>query len=237
MRSRQKLIFHQMELRKHIHSLLRRNGLHYKAQTQNKSHWTKLHYCWLERTIASATGSFKVNLGLLVQQLKGLNNSLGEYGEQVEALAKTSRYEKSVQALTCYKGIKNIFALTMITQIGDVKRFPHPRQLVSWIGMDIREYSSGGKHNRFGITKHGNHYCRTAFIEANQRGYRTARIGKDVKARRVHTAPEFIDIADRCLRRLNKKGNRLLLAGKHPTKSKLLVLGRWWDLFGNRYTK
>ena len=71
--------------------------------------------------------------------------------------------------------------------------------------MDIREYSSGGKHNRFGITKQGNRYLRTAFIEANQHGYRTARITKDIKARRAHTAPELIDIADRCLRRLNKR--------------------------------
>ena len=60
-------------------------------------------------------------------------------------------------------------------EIGDIKRFPHPRQLMSWVGMDIREYSSGGKHNRFGITKQGNRYLRSAFIEANQRGYRTAR--------------------------------------------------------------
>jgi transposase len=50
----------------------------------------------------------------------------------------------------------------MITEIGDIQRFPHPRQLVSWVGMDIREYSSGGKHNRFGITKHGNRHLRTA---------------------------------------------------------------------------
>ena len=36
-----------------------------------------------------------------------------------------------------------------------------------------------------------------------------------------HIAPELINIADRCLRRLNKKGNRLLLAGKHPNKVKV----------------
>ena len=108
----------------------------------------------------------------------------------------------------------------MITEIGDITRFPHPRQLVSWIGMDIREYSSGGKHQRFGITKQGNRYWRTAFIEANQRGDRTATVSKELKARRAHTAPELVDIADRCLRRLNKKGNRLLLAGKHPNKVK-----------------
>ena len=158
---------------------------------------------------------------------------MAEYGQQIEVLANTPRYRQAVQSLTCYKGIKNIFALTMITEIGDVKRFPHPRQLVSWIGMDIREYSSGGKHNRFGITKHGNRYIRTAFVEANQRGYRTARIGKDLKARRKDTAAEFINIADRCLRRLSKKGNRLLLAGKHPNKVKVAcareMVGFVWE--------
>ena len=99
--------------------------------------------------------------------------------------------------------------------------------------MDIREYSSGGKYNRFGITKQGNRYLRTAFVEANQRGYRTARVTKDLKARRKSTYPEFISIADRCLRRLNKKGNRLRLAGKHPNKVKVAcareMVGFVWE--------
>jgi transposase len=233
LRTRQKLVEQQTELRKHLQALLRRNGLHYKAQTQSKTHWTKQHYNWLERMIETTSGSLKVNLALLLRQLKNLNGILVEYGEQIEALASSPRYQKPVQALTCYKGIKHLFALTMITEIGDIKRFPHPRQLMSWIGMDIREYSSGGKHNRFGITKHGNRYLRTAFVEANQRGYRTAHISKDLKARRAQTAPEWIDIANRCLRRLNKKGNRLLMSGKHPNKVKVAcareMVGFVWE--------
>jgi transposase len=38
MRSRQNLLQQQTELRKHMQALLRRNGLHYKAQTQSKTH-------------------------------------------------------------------------------------------------------------------------------------------------------------------------------------------------------
>ena len=155
LRTRQKLVEQQTELRKHLQALLRRNGLHYKAQAQSKTHWTKQHYDWLKRMIEAASGSLNVNLTLLLRQLKALNGILAQYDAQIEALARSPRYQKPVQALTCYKGIKHLFALTMITEIGDIKRFPHPRQLVSWIGMDIREYSSGGKHNRFGITKHG----------------------------------------------------------------------------------
>ncbi len=71
------------------------------------------------------------------------------------------------------------------------------------------------------MTRQGNRYLRTAFIEANQRGYRTAKLSKDLKARRADAKPAYIAMADRCLPRLNKKGNRLLLEGKHPNKVKV----------------
>jgi transposase len=178
-----------------------------------------------------------VSLSLLIRQLKHLDEILAAYGVEVEALAVAPRYEEPVRALTCFffwkEGIKNLFALTMITEIGDVKRFVHPRQLVSWAGMDIREYASGGKSNRLGITRQGNRYLRTALIEANQRGYRSAALGKDVKARRAKSRSAYVAIADRCLQRLNRKGNRLLLAGKHPNKVKVAcareMVGFVWE--------
>jgi hypothetical protein len=99
--------------------------------------------------------------------------------------------------------------------------------------MDIREYSSGGKSHRFGITKQGNCYLRTAFIEANQRAYRTTKLSREIKARRANANPEYITIADRCLKRLSKKGNRLLDAGKHPNKVKVAcareMIGFVWE--------
>jgi hypothetical protein len=90
---------------------LRRNGLHYKAQTGFKSHWTKPHYAWLRRTIRGSAGSLQVNLSLLLRQIRGLDEALVEYGQHIEELAVTPRYQEAVQSLTCYKGIKNLFAL------------------------------------------------------------------------------------------------------------------------------
>ena len=180
LRSRQQLMHQQGALRRHIQSLLRRNGFDYKAQTQRKTHWGKHHYAWLEKTIERCSAGLRTNVSLLLRQLKSLDAILVAYSEEVQALALTPRYREAVKALTCYKGIKHLFAMTMITEVGDVKRFAHPQKLVSWIGMDIREYASGGKSSRFGITGQGNRYLRTAFIEANQRGYRTARLSKDI---------------------------------------------------------
>ena len=54
-----------------------------------------------------------------------------------------------------------------------------------------------------------------------------------MKAGRKDTAPELVAIADRCMRRLNKKGNRLLLSGKHPNKVKVAcareMVGFVWE--------
>jgi transposase len=97
-----------------------------------------VHHSWLERTIAAQPGSLKANLELQYRQLQDINRSLAEYNQQIEALAQTERYQKPVQALTCCKGIKTIFALNMITEIGDIQRFPHPRQLVSWMFASTR---------------------------------------------------------------------------------------------------
>ena len=64
-RSRQRLLVQQTEPRKHIQSLLRRHGRHFKAETQFKSHWTLKHYAWLDKAVNTDTGSFKLNLPLL----------------------------------------------------------------------------------------------------------------------------------------------------------------------------
>ena len=96
MRSRQNLLEQQSKLRKHIQALLRRNGFHYKEQTQSKSHWTKNHYGWLDKTIEALSGSLKINLQLLLRQLHALNATLAEYEQHIDALAKSTRYEKAV---------------------------------------------------------------------------------------------------------------------------------------------
>lgn len=82
--SRQNLLQQQTQLRWHIHTLLRRNGLHYKDQPRTETHWTKQYYRWLDRIIDAASGSFKVKLELLVSQLKGLNATLTVYDRRIE---------------------------------------------------------------------------------------------------------------------------------------------------------
>ena len=93
--------------------------------------------------------------------------------------------------------------------------------------------SYGGTHHRFGITKHGNRYLRTALVEANQRTCRGPNVGKDVLARRRNLPAAFVEIAERCQRRLAKKAYRLTAVGKHTNKVKVAcareMIGFVWE--------
>jgi len=60
LRTRQHLLQQQPELHRHMQALSRRGGLHYKADTQNKTHWAKHHYGWLDRTIDGLSGSLNL---------------------------------------------------------------------------------------------------------------------------------------------------------------------------------
>lgn len=233
LRTRQFVMNQLMELRSCLQSLLRRHGHHYKQECGPKVHWKAHHRGWLEKLIEQSTGSFGANLKLFAQQMKWLEHTLKEYDVLVDELAAKPEYQKRVKALTVYKGIKNIWAMTLISEIGDIDRFSHPGQITSWAGLDIREYSSGGNKNRFGITKHGNRFVRTALVEINQKGFRTTTVSNALKARRKDAPQEFVDIADRCHKRLYKKSYRLLMNGKHPNKVKVAcareMVGFIWE--------
>lgn len=99
LRSREFMLRKLSEVRTHIQSLLKRNGGQFKAETANKSHWTKHHFYWLERVIEESTGSLKLNLSLLVQQMKWLEHTIKEYNHAINELAESDSYQKKCKLL------------------------------------------------------------------------------------------------------------------------------------------
>ena len=233
LRSRRFLVDHRKVLRRHILSICRLVGLHFKLETNAKHHWTKQHINWLVDNVNKLEGAAKLNLEILLRQLEKLDEGIDEYDKEVKKLAEKERYKKKKDALNCFRGISTLTAMTFITEIGDVKRFKHPKQLTSYCGLDVTEYSSGGKEKKFGITKMGNKRIRTAAIESCQMIDRSKPLSKRLKAHRKGQDIKVIDIADRCTKRLRKKSNNLLDAGKNRNKVKTACarefLGFVWE--------
>lgn len=213
------------QLRRHKQytlSFCRRQGWDYRGECGTKSsYWTGPHFVWLERFIKSAEPAVnRFTLGSAVDQVKHVQVQIECFEKEITRLAEGPFYRQKVGALLCFRGISTVNAMTLITEIGDPNRFAHPTKLASYAGMDICEYSSG-KEKRWSITKMGNHYLRTVSVESVQSAWRPPRIGKRLKAQRKGIEKEFIDIADKCARRLYQKSSRLLFSGKAKNKVKV----------------
>ena len=53
-----------------------------------------------------------------------------------------------VEALMRVRGFDIVAAASFIAELGDLSRFAHPRQLMSYLGLVPSEYSSGSKRRQ-----------------------------------------------------------------------------------------
>ncbi len=114
-------------------------------------------------------------------------------------------------------------AITILVELGDLRRFGAAPQLMAAIGVVPAESSTGDKQNRRGITKTGNAHVRRVLVEAAWHYQRRATAGARVQARRKGKAQALVDIAVKCDLRLNKRFNRLTSRGKKSTVAVVAV--------------
>lgn len=73
-----------------------------------------------------------------------------------------------VKALMAFKGFKEVAAMITISELGDLTRFQHPRQLMAFLGLVPSENSTGTKRRQGAITKCGNAHARWILIQSAQ---------------------------------------------------------------------
>ena len=223
-------------LKREILSHCRVFDVHYKQETEAKSYWTKSHFDYLNKLVLSDRKDriFKVILENYLFSLESLTTSMSRLEEEIRSLACSDKYKRKVEALGCMKNLSDMSAMVLLTEIGDIKRFSHPKQLMSYAGLDIIENSSGSSIRKGGITKMGNKRIRTALVEASQNCQRPCVIGRGLKERRKDQPLNFIKIGDRSMKRLHKKANRLLHRGKPINKIKVAcareLAGFVWEM-------
>jgi transposase len=104
-----------------------------------------------------------------------LHDALDVEIELVERqLAEQALARPDVRRLMTIPGVGAITALALVAVIGDVTRFPSPRQLVGYLGLDPRVRQSGEKAARHGhISRAGQAHARGLLIEAAHVAIRT----------------------------------------------------------------
>ena len=234
LRSRVFLIQQRTMLKNHMNGICRTLGINYYKETTKKSKWTSHHLEWLHSRINKLEDeATKFHFKILYKQYEDTIKNIDLFEIEIERLSKRPIYEKKVKALTAFKGVKVNTALTLITELGDIRRFDHPKRITSYAGFDIVEYSSGGESKRYGISKMGNANIRKAAVDAVKFAIRSPVAGVALRERRKELDPELSRIASKCNTRLYKRGCHLLHAGKPKKKIQVACarefLGFVWE--------
>ena len=139
----------------------------------------------------------------------------GERIKRLEAAlhqcAQTSSQLALIRALQAFRGIGFLSAVTLVAEVGDLRRFRTAPQFMAYVGLVPSESSSGGKQQRGSITKTGNSLLRHVLGEAAHHVRRAPRVSGALKRRQADVSPEIVELAWRAQLRLHARYRHLSL--------------------------
>lgn len=206
-----------------------RNGYRYDGKTN----WTQAHMNYLRRTRMQHPAQQLVLEEYVLEIDSGIER-VNRIEQQMKELLPNWERESYVRALMSFKGFKEVAAMTVISELGDLSRFKHPRQLMGYLGMVPEESSSGEKRRQGGITKTGNGHARWMLIECASHYNHSPRVSPQLSARQAGQSREVRCIAWRAQNRLNFRFRRLAARQLHRNKIVVAVArelcGFLWEL-------
>jgi transposase len=103
-----------------------------------------------------------------------------------QAVEKEAQAREDAVRLMTHPGVGPVVSLAFVLTLGPVTRFPNSRKLVSYLGLNPRENSSGGRQHLGAISKQGNSMMRWLLVEGAQRA-----VVHDPEMRRAYQRLKF----------------------------------------------
>jgi transposase len=197
--------------RQQLLSLLLRHGRIYTGG----GHWTLAHRRWLARQ-AFGHPAQQIVFQELVDAIEDAAQRLHRLGEQLAVVVPTWSMSPVVEAYQAMRGASFLVAVTFAAEIGDVRRFDTPPQLMAFLGLVPGERSTGDTVRRSGLTLAGNRRARRALVEAAWTYRYPARVSETLRARLEGLPKAVRAIAWKAQVRLCARFRRLSAAGKKP---------------------
>src|SRR5687767_3144914 len=162
-RARTDAVEDRRRARQQLKALLLRHGYRYTGKTA----WTPAHLRYL-RELVLPHPAMKVILEEYLMTIDAAHERIARSEAAMRELLPGWRLEPAVKALMACKGFQLVAAMILVSELGEIHRFGHPRQVMAYLGLVPSESTSSDKRRQGGITKCGNAHARWLLIESAQ---------------------------------------------------------------------
>jgi len=215
--------------RHRLKGFLLRHGYRY----QGKSSWSAAHERYL-RELVLPHPAMKVILEEYLQAIAAAGERINRCEGAMRELLEKWRLAPAVRALMAMKGFQTVAAMILISELGEVHRFSHPRQVMAYLGLVPTENTSSDKRRQGHITKCGNAHARWLLVECAQHYATPPKVSKELSRRQEGQSREVRAISWKAQNRLHRRYTRLLARRLQRNKAMVAVArelcGFIWEL-------
>ena len=202
--------------RHRLKGFLLRHGYHY----QGKSSWSAAHERYL-RELVLPHPAMKVILEEYLQGIAAAGERIARCEEAMRSLLEKWHLRPAVEALMAMKGFRTVAAMILVSELGEVHRFSHPRQVMAYLGLVPTENTSSDRRRQGHITKCGNAHARWLLVECAQHYATLPKVSKELSRRQEGQPREVRALSWKAQNRLHGRFARL--SARRLQRNKALV--------------
>lgn len=220
----------ERKARQQLNAFVLRHGHHWPS---NKSRWTRGHYQWLE-SLRFAHDFQQVVLQEYIDAVRAATARVADLSTQMERALSQWSLAPVVHSLVALRGVDKLTAMVLLAELGDLRRFDSPRELMSYLGLVPSEHTSAGRRRQGGITRTGNRHARRVLVEAAWCHRFPARQTRHLQRKAAGASEQARAIAWKAQKRLCGRYRDLARSGKNTKVVTVAVarelVGFVWDI-------
>jgi transposase len=196
--------------------------LRHNYRYHGKANWSQPHMRYL-RELVLPHPAMKAILEEYLQGIDAAHHRVERIEASMLALLDTWRLKPAVQALMAFRGFQLVAAMITVSELGDIHRFAHPRQLMTYLGLVSVEHSSGPRQHLGGISRCGNGHARWLLTECAEHYLLPPKVSKELSRRQEGQPPQVREISWKAQNRLHLRFTRLLGRRLQRNKAKVAI--------------
>jgi transposase len=215
-RARSDAVDDRRRSRHRLKAFLLRHGYRY----QGKSAWSAAHERYL-RELVLPHPAMKVILEEYLMAVQLASERIARCEAAMSDLLGKWRLEPAVRALMAMKGFQTVAAMIVVSELGALDRFTHPRQVMAYLGLVPSEKSSSDRRRQGAITKCGNAHARWLLVECAQHYAAPPKVSKELSRRQQNQSRAVRLLSWKAQNRLHRRYCRLM--ARRLQRNKVMV--------------